>query len=103
MNTSLRSKRSSNVNRNADTLVRGQAYLGDHQRWNAVLHRDRKADGKFFYSVSTTGIYCRPWCAARLARREHVAFHSSSADAEKAGFRPCKRCQPNGLALEEQY
>ena len=78
-------------------------HLTDDARWEAVLRRDANADGKFYYAVETTGIYCRPSCAARRARRENVAFHASCAAAEKAGFRPCKRCQPNGPRLEEQY
>ncbi len=63
-------------------------------RWTAVLRRDAKADGRFFYSVRTTGVYCRPSCAARVPRPENVAFHSSAVDAERLGFRPCKRCRP---------
>jgi AraC family transcriptional regulator, regulatory protein of adaptative response / methylated-DNA-[protein]-cysteine methyltransferase len=63
-------------------------------RWRAVERRDRAADGTFVYSVRTTGVYCRPSCAARLPRRENVAFHESCAEAERAGFRPCKRCRP---------
>jgi AraC family transcriptional regulator of adaptative response/methylated-DNA-[protein]-cysteine methyltransferase len=68
--------------------------LGD-PRWQAVEARDSSADGKFFYSVRTTGVYCRPSCAARAARPENVVFHPTAADAERAGFRPCKRCKPN--------
>ena len=64
-------------------------------RWAAVAARDPAADGSFFYSVKTTGVYCRPSCAARPARPENVAFHLSAADAERAGFRPCKRCRPD--------
>src|SRR5436190_6833571 len=64
-------------------------------RWAAVAARDASADGRFFYSVKTTGVYCRPSCAARPARPENVAFHDSVADAEQAGFRPCKRCRPD--------
>src|SRR5215470_15493117 len=64
-------------------------------RWSAVIARDAAADGKFFYSVKTTGVYCRPSCAARTARPENVAFYATAADAERAGFRPCKRCRPN--------
>ena len=64
-------------------------------RWADVLARNPKADGSFFYSVKTTGVYCRPSCAARLARPENVRFHASCADAESAGFRPCKRCKPD--------
>jgi len=53
-------------------------------------------------AVRTTGVYCRPSCAARLARRENVRFHLTCADAEKAGFRPCKRCRPNEAPLAER-
>jgi len=75
----------------------------DDLRWAAVVHRDPKADGHFFYSVKTTGVYCRPSCSARLPRRENVEFHLSCEAAEQAGFRPCKRCQPKSLALREPY
>ena len=70
--------------------------------WTAVVGRDPAADGRFWYSVKTTGVYCRPACAARLPRRENVAFHASRAEAEAAGFRPCKRCKPDQAALAEQ-
>src|SRR5687768_11386136 len=79
------------------------SYVSDEQRWNALVRRERNAEGKFFYSVNTTGIYCRPACAAPLPRRENVRFHTSCEEAEKAGFRPCKRCQPHGSTLVEQY
>jgi len=72
-------------------------------RWNAVLTRDRSADGSFFYSVKTTGVYCRPSCAARRANPKNVQFHDTAADAERAGFRPCKRCRPASLNLEQQH
>src|ERR1700751_378509 len=62
-------------------------------RWAGVVARDPQAT--FFYSVKTTGVYCRPSCAARLARPENVQFHLTCNDAEKAGFRPCKRCKPD--------
>jgi AraC family transcriptional regulator, regulatory protein of adaptative response / methylated-DNA-[protein]-cysteine methyltransferase len=71
----------------------------DDPRWPAVVARDRTADGKFFYAVSTTGVYCRPSCAARRARPENVSFHATASDAERAGFRPCKRCKPHQPAL----
>jgi AraC family transcriptional regulator of adaptative response/methylated-DNA-[protein]-cysteine methyltransferase len=64
-------------------------------RWAAVAARDCSADGKFFYSVKTTGVYCKPSCAARSARPENVTFHATAADAERAGYRPCKRCKPD--------
>jgi AraC family transcriptional regulator, regulatory protein of adaptative response / methylated-DNA-[protein]-cysteine methyltransferase len=75
----------------------------DEDRWAAVLRRDPKADGAFFYSVKTTGVYCRPTCGARPARAENVAFHLTREEAEACGFRPCKRCRPNEPALAEQH
>ena len=74
----------------------------EDERWAAVVRRDPAAEGRFYYSVSTTGVYCRPTCAARLARREHVRFHLTRADAEDAGFRPCKRCRPNDAPLADR-
>src|SRR5258706_7081143 len=71
-------------------------------RWAAVVARDAGADGKFFYSVKTTGVYCRPCCAARTPRPENVAFHSTAADARRAGFRPCKRCRPDQPSAASQ-
>jgi AraC family transcriptional regulator of adaptative response/methylated-DNA-[protein]-cysteine methyltransferase len=75
----------------------------DDPRWAAIVARDPAADGKFFYSVDTTGVYCRPSCAARLPRPEHVQFHASRAQAEQAGFRPCKRCKPDQPPLAERH
>ena len=72
-------------------------------RWASVLARSAEADGTFFYSVRTTGVYCRPSCAARVARPENVRFHPSREDAENAGFRACKRCKPDQPSLGEQH
>jgi AraC family transcriptional regulator of adaptative response/methylated-DNA-[protein]-cysteine methyltransferase len=72
-------------------------------RWRAIVGRDASADGTFVYAVRTTGVYCRPSCAARLARPENIRFFATSAAAEAAGFRPCKRCQPNAPSLDERY
>lgn len=72
-------------------------------RWAAVVSRDAQADGKFFYSVKTTGVYCRPACAARSARPENIEFHATAAGAERAGFRACKRCKPDQIPLAEQH
>jgi AraC family transcriptional regulator of adaptative response/methylated-DNA-[protein]-cysteine methyltransferase len=79
------------------------AYSGDEDRWAAVVRRDRRADGIFYYSVRTTGVYCRPSCAARMALRKNVRFHASCEEAERAGFRACKRCRPNSPGLGEQH
>jgi len=77
------------------------AYATEHDpRWVAVVARDIKADGTFYYSVRTTGVYCKPSCAARRARPENVQFHDTREQAEQAGFRPCKPDQP---ALSEQH
>ncbi|MSR14380.1 MAG: bifunctional DNA-binding transcriptional regulator/O6-methylguanine-DNA methyltransferase Ada [Gammaproteobacteria bacterium] len=78
-------------------------YGDDQTRWLAVVARDRAADGTFFYSVRSTGVYCRPSCGARLAKHANVAFHLSCKAAEVAGFRPCKRCRPNELALATKH
>jgi AraC family transcriptional regulator of adaptative response/methylated-DNA-[protein]-cysteine methyltransferase len=72
-------------------------------RWAKIVARDKAADGSFYYSVKTTGVYCRPSCPARLARPENVQLYSTTAEAEAAGFRPCKRCKPDQPALAQQY
>jgi len=84
------------------TIDKAAAILAD-PRWVAVHTRDARADGSFFYSVKTTGVYCRPSCGARQARPENVAFHATAADAERAGFRPCKRCKPDQPSLAQQH
>jgi AraC family transcriptional regulator of adaptative response/methylated-DNA-[protein]-cysteine methyltransferase len=75
----------------------------DDARWRAVVNRDPAADGLFVYSVRTTGVYCRPVCPARLARRENVRFHATPQEAEQAGFRPCKRCKPKEAGLSQRH
>src|SRR5882757_8625639 len=72
-------------------------------RWASVVARDPHPHLMFYYSVKTTGVYCRPACAARLPKPENVQFHATCEDAEKAGFRPCKRCKPNQASLVEQH
>jgi len=63
-------------------------------RWRAVIDRDRAADGQFVYAVRSTGVYCRPSCPSRRPQRDRVAFFPAPADAERAGFRACRRCHP---------
>jgi len=77
-------------------------YETDTQRWQAVVAREHSADGQFIYAVKTTGIYCRPICAARLPKREHVEFFVNGAAAAAAGYRPCKRCKPEQIAVAQQ-
>ena len=90
------------MNTSVNNETRAAATIND-PRWTAVVARDPAADGTFFYSVKTTGVYCRPSCAARLARPENVRFHATCAEAEQAGFRPCKRCRPDQPRLVEQH
>jgi hypothetical protein len=88
------------------TLVEPTAVLGlpaaDAARFAAIRRRDKSADGSFVYSVRTTGVYCKPSCPARPAKAENIAFHATPADAERAGFRPCKRCRPSEVAMMAQ-
>ena len=72
-------------------------------RWAFIQARDASADGTFYYSVSTTGVYCKPSCASRPARPEHINFHESCEAAELAGFRACKRCKPGQPDLAELH
>jgi AraC family transcriptional regulator of adaptative response/methylated-DNA-[protein]-cysteine methyltransferase len=78
-------------------------FRSDDERWQAVRARDPAADGAFFYAVQTTGVYCRPGCPARLPRRENASFHDTCLDAERAGFRPCRRCRPNEPTLAGRH
>lgn len=84
------------------TETRTNAVLSD-PRWASVVARDPKADGQFYYSVKTTGVYCRPSCGARTPRPENVGFFLTTKEAEHAGFRPCKRCKPDQAPLAEQH
>ncbi len=86
----------------AKALPKAEGSALDEARWEAVLARDPGFDGRFYYSVATTGIYCRPSCAARRPKRAHVRFHHTAAEAERAGFRPCKRCKPTEPSLLQQ-
>lgn len=75
--------------------------ISDDDRWAAVLRRDRALDGRFVTGVLTTGIYCRPSCAARHPARGNVRFFADGAAAREAGLRPCKRCLPDDVARDE--
>jgi AraC family transcriptional regulator of adaptative response/methylated-DNA-[protein]-cysteine methyltransferase len=74
--------------------------IDDERAWTAVLARDRAADGRFVTGVLTTGIYCRPSCAARHPKRENVRFFAGGAEARAAGLRPCLRCLPDDVTRE---
>jgi AraC family transcriptional regulator, regulatory protein of adaptative response / DNA-3-methyladenine glycosylase II len=68
--------------------------MDDDACYRAIETRDRRFDGRLFVGVTTTGIYCRPFCPAATPRRDHVRFYPTAAAAQEAGFRPCLRCRP---------
>ncbi len=78
-------------------------YATDEARWTAVIGRDRRAAGAFYYAVKTTGVYCRPGCPSRLPRRENAVFYATRVAAEHAGFRRCRRCHPEGPVPPDQH
>ena len=74
--------------------------VANDPRWARVIARDKTADGRFWYSVSTTGVYCRPSCPSRTANPGNVVLHDTLASARATGFRPCRRCNPDGPSNE---
>ncbi len=76
--------------------------IADDDCWTAVQQRDRAFDGRFVTGVLTTGIYCRPSCAARHPARANVRFFADGAAARAAGLRPCKRCLPDDVSRDER-
>lgn len=73
-------------------------YRTDDDRWKAVAERDRTADGAFLYAVKTTGVFCRPICSSRLPNRANVEFFSTIDQAERRGYRACKKCKPKSVS-----
>lgn len=71
-------------------------------RLEQLYRRDPRAEGRFWYSVITTGVYCRPTCPSRHARPENIRFHDTLAEARATGFRPCARCRPEEPSLGER-
>ena len=82
--------------------MQAKAMLDDDMRWATVQRRDRAYDGQFVTGVLTTGIYCRPSCAARHPARENIRFFADGAGARAAGLRACKRCLPDDVGRDEQ-
>jgi AraC family transcriptional regulator of adaptative response/methylated-DNA-[protein]-cysteine methyltransferase len=76
--------------------------LDEDEAWRAVLARDRSSDGRFVTGVLSTGIYCRPSCAARHPLRANVRFFADGTAARSAGLRPCKRCSPDDVSRDER-
>src|ERR1700730_11960938 len=76
--------------------------VADDPRWARIVARDKTADGYLWYSVVTTGVYCRPSCPSRAANPKNVQLHDSLESARATGFRPCKRCHPDGLSADAE-
>ncbi len=74
--------------------------VANDPRWARIVARDKTADGHLWYSVSTTGVYCRPSCGSRLANPKNVQLHDSLESARATGFRPCRRCNPEGPSID---
>ncbi|WP_181176342.1 bifunctional DNA-binding transcriptional regulator/O6-methylguanine-DNA methyltransferase Ada [Mesorhizobium sp. B2-3-5] len=74
--------------------------VAEDPRWARVVARDKSADGDFWYSVATTGVYCRPSCPSRRANPTNVQLHDTLAQAKATGFRPCRRCNPDGPSID---
>jgi len=81
---------------------RSHAVVANDPRWARILVRDRTADGHLWYSVLTTGVYCRPSCPSRSANPKNVQLHDTIEEAKATGFRPCKRCRPDGLSVDTE-
>src|ERR1700744_6192009 len=79
---------------------RNHAPVANDPRWARIVARDKTADGHLWFSVATTGVYCRPSCPSRTANPKNVRIHDSLESAKATGFRPCKRCNPDGLSIE---
>jgi len=76
--------------------------VADDPRWARIVARDKTADGHLWYSVSTTGVYCRPSCPSRVANPSNVQLHNGLEGAKATGFRPCRRCKPDGPSIESE-
>jgi AraC family transcriptional regulator of adaptative response/methylated-DNA-[protein]-cysteine methyltransferase len=76
--------------------------VADDPRWLRIVARDKTADGQLWYSVATTGVYCRPSCPSRTANPKNVQLHETLQSARATGFRPCRRCNPDAASLESE-
>ena len=76
--------------------------VADDPRWTRIVARDKTADGHLWYTVSTTGVYCRPSCPSRTANPKNVQLHDSLESAKATGFRSCRRCNPDGPSIESE-
>src|SRR6185436_2085653 len=82
-------------------MVQHEQMSGLDLRWKALASRDAAADGTFVYAVTSTGVYCRPSCPSRRPRADRVRFFDTPGEARQAGFRACRRCQPDIVGLAQ--
>src|ERR1700716_3472095 len=85
-----------------DKMADSEQQFWQSSYWDAVTGRDRAMDGVFFYAVRTTGVYCRPSCPSRRPRPENVVFFPLGVEAERHGFRACRRCRPDQTHLHHR-
>jgi AraC family transcriptional regulator of adaptative response/methylated-DNA-[protein]-cysteine methyltransferase len=83
-------------------LTKPTAATIDDPRWERVVTRDRSADGEFWYSVATTGVYCRPSCPSRRPNPNNAVLHDTLGATKATGFRACKRCNPDGAPPDSE-
>jgi AraC family transcriptional regulator, regulatory protein of adaptative response / methylated-DNA-[protein]-cysteine methyltransferase len=95
-------KRKNTISASIMTLKPKPQPVADDPRWARIVARDKTADGHLWYSVSTTGVYCRPSCPSRVANPSNVQLHDTLKDAKATGFRPCRRCNPDGPSIESE-
>lgn len=86
------------LNTRTETIITAEL---EERCWLAVQRHDVGCDGLFYYAVRTTGVYCRPGCASRQPKRENVSFFALPEAARQAGFRACKRCKPDNVAIRD--
>src|SRR5215470_13102771 len=85
--------------RHTQTVKTTAPSVADDPRWALIVARDKTADGHLWYSVATTGVYCRPSCPSRVANPKNVQLHDTLVSARATGFRPCRRCNPDGPSI----
>src|ERR1700740_2889664 len=87
-----------NMNRKNEQVQSNIPPRAADRYWRAYISRDARAEGQFVLAVRSTHVYCRPSCPARRPLRQNVLFFHTGAEAEKHGFRRCRRCRPNEVA-----
>ncbi len=86
----------------AESVDSMRSSVAEDPRWARIVARDKTADGHLWYSVATTGVYCRPSCPSRIANPRNVQLHDTLEGAKATGLRPCRRCNPDGPSAEAE-